>query len=39
MSALFDFQSFLIVVLLFICSCTYIKLVRPAIFNDKTGSV
>lgn len=39
MSALFDFQSFLIVVLLFVCSCTYIKLVRPAIFKEKTGYV
>jgi hypothetical protein len=27
MSALFDFQSFLTVVLLFICSCTYYQLI------------
>jgi hypothetical protein len=29
MSALFDFQSFLTVVLLFICTCTYYKLIYP----------
>ncbi|KQK06955.1 hypothetical protein BRADI_2g31715v3 [Brachypodium distachyon] len=37
MSALFNFNSFLIVVLLVICTCTYIKMQFPAILNDRTG--
>ncbi|KAL6749656.1 DUF1242-domain-containing protein [Haematococcus lacustris] len=37
MSALFDFQSFLTVVLLTICTCTYIKLMRPQILAQRTG--
>lgn len=37
MSALFNFQSFLIVVLLTICACTYVKLTRPALLSDRTG--
>ena len=35
MSALFDFPSMLIVVLLFICSMTYLRSLRPNIFNDS----
>lgn len=39
MSALFDFNSFLTVVLLFICSCTYYKLINPSGLTQKTGWV
>lgn len=38
MSALFDFSSFLTVVLLFICSCTYYKLINPGGLTQTTGS-
>ncbi|KXG21625.2 hypothetical protein SORBI_3009G089101 [Sorghum bicolor] len=37
MSALFNFNTFLTVVLLVICTCTYIKMQFPAILNDRTG--
>lgn len=37
MSALFDFKAFLTVVLLTICTCTYIKGRFPALLNDRTG--
>lgn len=37
MSALFDFNSFLTVVLLTICTCTYVKLMYPAVLSVKTG--
>lgn len=37
MSALFDFNAFLIVVLLTICTCTYIKMRAPRILSVKTG--
>ncbi|CAI0381108.1 unnamed protein product [Linum tenue] len=37
MSALFNFHSFLTVVLLVICTCTYVKLHFPAILEHKTG--
>jgi hypothetical protein len=37
MSALFDFNSFLTVVLLFICSCTYYKLINPSGLTQRTG--
>ncbi|KAF8064498.1 TMEM167A [Scenedesmus sp. PABB004] len=37
MSALFDFQSFLTVVLLTICSCTYYKLINPGGLTQTTG--
>ncbi|XP_062181396.1 uncharacterized protein LOC133885674 isoform X1 [Phragmites australis] len=37
MSALFNFNSFLTVVLLVICTCTYVKMQFPAILNDRTG--
>jgi len=36
-SALFNFQSFLTVVLLVICTCTYIKIHAPKIMDQKTG--
>ena len=37
MSALFDFKAFLTVVLLTICTCTYVKLKAPSMLADKTG--
>ncbi|XP_010520583.1 PREDICTED: protein kish isoform X1 [Tarenaya hassleriana] len=37
MSALFNFHSFLTVVLLVICTCTYLKMQFPAILEQKTG--
>ncbi|OAY84242.1 Protein kish-A [Ananas comosus] len=37
MSALFNFHSFLTVVLLVICTCTYIKMQFPTILDRKTG--
>ncbi|KAJ7561221.1 hypothetical protein O6H91_03G019400 [Diphasiastrum complanatum] len=37
MSALFNFQSFLTVVLLLICTCTYIKLQFQTVLSRKTG--
>lgn len=37
MSALFDFNSFVVVVLLTICACTYVKLIYPAALTVKTG--
>ncbi|CAK9213479.1 unnamed protein product [Sphagnum troendelagicum] len=36
-SALFDFQDFLTVVLLIICTCTYIKIHFPKILDHRTG--
>jgi len=35
-SALFDVSSLLTVLLLFICSCTYIRSLRPSIFTTMT---
>ncbi|RZB50058.1 Protein kish-A isoform D [Glycine soja] len=37
MSALFNFHSFLTVILLGICACTYFKMQFPAILDQKTG--
>ncbi|KAK1257000.1 hypothetical protein QJS04_geneDACA022492 [Acorus gramineus] len=37
MSALFNFHSFLTVVLLVICTCTYVKMHFPAILEQRTG--
>ncbi|MCO5614844.1 hypothetical protein L7F22_069128 [Adiantum nelumboides] len=37
MSALFNFQSFLTVVLLGICTCTYVKMQFPTILEHRTG--
>jgi hypothetical protein len=34
MSALFDFPSMLVVILLFICSMTFLRSLRPNIFNS-----
>lgn len=39
MSALFDFNAFLIVVLLTICTCTYVKTRAPRLLSVKTGYV
>jgi hypothetical protein len=37
MSALFDFKAFLTVVLLTICTCTYVKLKAPKVLSQRTG--
>ncbi|KAI5123024.1 hypothetical protein M0805_007645 [Coniferiporia weirii] len=38
MSALFNFQSLLFVILLLICSCTYVRSVMPALIDrNKQG--
>ncbi|MQL41589.1 protein kish [Escherichia coli] len=37
MSALFNFHSFLTVILLGICSCTYFKMQFPAFLEQRTG--
>ncbi|BES94235.1 Protein of unknown function (DUF1242) [Nesidiocoris tenuis] len=38
MSALFNFQSLLTVILLLICTCAYIRAIVPAILDrNKTG--
>ena len=39
MSALFDFKAFLTVVLLTICTCTYVKLKAPSVLAERTGYV
>lgn len=39
MSALFEFKAFLIVLLLTICTCTYVKLKAPNLLREKTGCV
>ncbi|MQL83795.1 hypothetical protein Taro_016291 [Colocasia esculenta] len=36
-SALFNFHSFLTVVLLLICTCAYIKMQFPTILEQRTG--
>ena len=33
MSAIFDFSSLVTVLLLFICTCTYVRAIRPAAFD------
>ncbi|KAH9979401.1 hypothetical protein BGW80DRAFT_596512 [Lactifluus volemus] len=35
MSALFNFQSLLLVILLLICTCTYIRAVAPRLVDSK----
>ncbi|XP_057749622.1 uncharacterized protein LOC130968396 isoform X1 [Arachis stenosperma] len=37
MSALFNFHSFLTVILLGICACTYFKMQFPAVLEQRTG--
>ncbi|KAK7832526.1 protein kish-a [Quercus suber] len=37
MSALFNFHSFLTVVLLVICTCTFLKMQFPTFLEQKTG--
>lgn len=40
MSAIFNFQSLLIVVLLLICTCAYIRALYPALLDrNRTGYV
>ncbi|KAI8081853.1 transmembrane protein 167 precursor, partial [Gilbertella persicaria] len=37
-SAIFNFQSLLLVILLLICTCTYVKAQAPSLLNkNKTG--
>ncbi|KAF7340230.1 hypothetical protein MVEN_01941700 [Mycena venus] len=38
MSALFNFQSLLLVILLLICTCTYVRALFPSLIDrNKTG--
>jgi hypothetical protein len=37
MSALFDFQAFLTVLLLCVCTATYVKLKTPALLDSRHG--
>lgn len=37
MAALFDFRDFLTVVLLTICTCTFVKLIYPAALTQRAG--
>lgn len=39
MSALFDFQSFLTVLLLCICTATYVKMKMPTLLDSRQGCV
>ncbi|KAJ3369194.1 hypothetical protein GGF31_005475 [Allomyces arbusculus] len=39
MSALFNFQSLLLVVLLIICTCTYVKAQVPSLLSSQHGVV
>mmetsp|Transcript_16697 Transcript_16697/g.54364 ORF Transcript_16697/g.54364 Transcript_16697/m.54364 type:complete len:84 (-) Transcript_16697:131-382(-) len=36
MSAIFDFSSLMTVMLLFICTCTYVRGMRQSIFDDPS---
>jgi len=38
MSALFDFASLLVVILLFICGATFTRSLYPTIFSNKTDA-
>ena len=38
MSALFDFASLLVVILLFICSTAYLRSIYPTIFANKAAA-
>ncbi|KAJ8602980.1 hypothetical protein CTAYLR_001488 [Chrysophaeum taylorii] len=35
MSAIFDFSSLITVILLFICTCTYVRAMRSTIFDEN----
>ena len=37
MSALFDFRAFLTVLLLFICTCTFVREKAPQLVDKRTG--
>ena len=37
MSALFDFSSLLVVILLFVCGATFMRSLYPTVFSDKTN--
>ncbi|XP_014484346.1 PREDICTED: protein kish-A [Dinoponera quadriceps] len=39
MSAIFNFQSLLTVILLLICTCTYIRSLVPNLFDKRLGKV
>jgi hypothetical protein len=39
MSAIFDFSSLLTVLLLLICTCTYLRELRPTIFDGGKVSI
>ncbi|XP_011053214.1 PREDICTED: protein kish-A [Acromyrmex echinatior] len=39
MSAIFNFQSLLTVILLLICTCTYIRSLAPNLFDKRLGKV
>ncbi|CAK9819821.1 Protein kish-A [Anthophora plagiata] len=39
MSALFNFQSLMAVILLLICTCTYIRSIVPTLMDNRLGKV
>ncbi|XP_036148591.1 protein kish-A isoform X1 [Monomorium pharaonis] len=39
LSAIFNFQSLLTVILLLICTCTYIRSLAPNLFDKRLGKV
>lgn len=39
MSAIFDFSSVVMILLLMICTCTYLREMRPAVFDGGKVSV
>ncbi|XP_017878232.1 protein kish-A [Ceratina calcarata] len=39
MSALFNFQSLLTVILLLICTCTYVRAIIPSLLDNRLGKV
>ncbi|KAK9300005.1 hypothetical protein QLX08_007206 [Tetragonisca angustula] len=39
MSALFNFQSLLTVILLLICTCTYVRSIVPSLLDSRLGKV
>lgn len=38
-SALFNFQSLLTVILLLICTCTYVRSIVPSLLDSRLGKV
>ena len=39
MSALLNFKSFLVVILLFICTATHLRVQRPSLFREKKSGI